>query len=89
VTDDRNSLVFLAADKVRLQDLDEALRRYLAWTSILAEKETLDLSPFQVRQAETQKQATDSAVTARLPTRKTSTMRQDGIAGCEADRESC
>jgi hypothetical protein len=59
--------VFLAADKVRMQDLDEALRRYLAWASILAEKETLDLSPFQVRQAETQKQAADSAVTGRLP----------------------
>jgi hypothetical protein len=63
----RNTLVFLAADKVRLQDLDEALRRYLAWASIVAEKETLDLSPFQVRQAETQKQAADATVTARLP----------------------
>jgi hypothetical protein len=63
----RNTLVFLAADKVRMQDLDEALRRYLAWASILDEKETLDLSPFQVRQAETQKQAAESAVTARLP----------------------
>src|SRR5690606_26781031 len=63
----RNTLVFLAADKVRLQDLDEALRKYLAWASIVAEKETLDLSPFQVRQAETQKQAADAAVTARLP----------------------
>lgn len=62
-----NTLVFLAADRVRLQDLDEALRRYLAWTSIFAEKERLDLSPFQVRQAETQKQAADSVVTARLP----------------------
>ncbi|GIX27885.1 MAG: hypothetical protein KatS3mg123_1766 [Burkholderiales bacterium] len=63
----RNTLVFLAADKVRMQDLDEALRKYLAWASILAEKETLDLSPFQVRQAETQKQAADAAVAARLP----------------------
>jgi hypothetical protein len=63
----RNTLVFLAADKVRMQDLDEALRRYLAWASILDEKETLDLSPFQVRQAETQKKAAESAVTARLP----------------------
>jgi len=60
-------LVFLAADKVRLQDLDEALRKYLAWSSILAEKVTLDLTPFQVRQAETQKQAADGTVTARLP----------------------
>lgn len=63
----RNSLVFLAADKVRLQDLNEAVRRFLAWESILAEKETLNLDPHQVRQAETQKQAADGAVTARLP----------------------
>jgi len=63
----RNTLVFLAADRVRLQDLDEALRKYLAWSSIVAEKETLNLDPHQVRQAETQKQAADGAVTARLP----------------------
>ena len=63
----RNTLVFLAADKTRLQDLDEAVRRYLAWESILGERERLDLSPHQVRQAETQKEAASSAVTARLP----------------------
>jgi len=63
----RNTLVFLAADKVRLQDLDEALRKYLAWSSILAEKVALNLDPHQVRQAETQQQAADGAVTARLP----------------------
>lgn len=63
----RNALVFLAADKTRLQDLDEAVRRYLAWESILAERDRLDLSPHQVRQAETQKAAADGAVTARLP----------------------
>jgi predicted AAA+ superfamily ATPase len=63
----RNTLVFLAADKPRLQDLDEATRRYLAWESILAEKVTLNLDPHQVKQAENQKAAADSAVTARLP----------------------
>lgn len=63
----RNTLVFLAADKIRLQDLDEAVRHYLAWTSILAEKETLNLSTFQIRQAEAQQKAADSTVTARLP----------------------
>jgi len=63
----RNTLVFLAADQTRYQDLDEAVRRYLAWASILEEKEPLDLSPHQVRQAETQKQAADGAVTARIP----------------------
>ena len=63
----RNTLVFLAADKTRLQDLDEAVRRYLAWESILGEREQLDLSPYQVKQAEIQKEAASSAVTARLP----------------------
>ena len=63
----RNALVFLAADKVRLQDLDEALRRFLAWKSILEEKDTLNLDPHQVRQAESQMQAAESTVIARLP----------------------
>jgi hypothetical protein len=63
----RNTLVFLAADRVRLQDLDEALRKYLAWSSIVADKETLNLDPHQAKQAETQKQAAEGAVTARLP----------------------
>lgn len=63
----RNTLVFLAADKVRYQDLDEALRRYLAWSSILTEAAVLNLDPHQVRQAETQLKAADGAITARLP----------------------
>jgi predicted AAA+ superfamily ATPase len=63
----RNTLVFLAADKTRLQDLEEAARKFLAWESILVEKVQLNLSPYQVTQAETQKTAADSAVTARLP----------------------
>lgn len=63
----RNTLVFLAADKPRLQDLDEAARKYLAWDSIVAEKVQLNLTPYQVTQAETQRTAADSAVTARLP----------------------
>ena len=63
----RNTLVFLAADKTRLQDLDEAARKYLAWESILAEKLMLNLDPQQVKQAETQHAAADGAVTARIP----------------------
>jgi len=63
----RNTLVFLAADKTRLQDFDEATRKYLAWESILVEKNELNLDPQQVKQAETQKRAADGAVTARLP----------------------
>lgn len=63
----RNTLVFLAADKTRLQDLDEAARKYLAWESILLERKTLNLDPQQEKQAETQKAAADSVVTARIP----------------------
>ncbi|MDI7268336.1 MAG: Swt1 family HEPN domain-containing protein [Myxococcota bacterium] len=62
-----NTLVFLAVDKTRLQDLDEAVRRYLAWESIVAEQKTLDLSPHQVKQAETQRDGADGVVDARLP----------------------
>ena len=61
----RNTLVFLAVDKTRLQDLDEAVRRYLAWESIVDEKDILDLSPHQVKQAEEQKNTASSVVGAR------------------------
>ena len=63
----RNTLVFLAADRVRYQDLDEALRQYLAWASVLDDKEELNLDPNQARQAEVRLQAADDTVTARLP----------------------
>jgi predicted AAA+ superfamily ATPase len=63
----RNTLVFLAADKTRLQDLDEAVRKYLAWETIVDEKDTRNLSPHQVKQAETQKAAANGVVEARIP----------------------
>ena len=59
--------MFLAVDHTRLQDLDEAVRRYLAWESILAEQKELDLTAHQVKQAEGQRDSADGAVTARLP----------------------
>lgn len=63
----QNTLAFLAVDKIRLQDLDEAVRRYVAWDSILDEAEGLGLTSHQVRQAESQKASADSVVIARLP----------------------
>ena len=62
----RNTLVFLAADGTRLQDLEDGVRRYLAWQSILDDKEALDLPPHQVRQAESQRSAAEGAVAARI-----------------------
>lgn len=63
----RNTLVFLAADKTRLQDLDEAVRQYLAWSSIVDEAETLNLDAHQTNQAVSRKESAKSAVEARLP----------------------
>lgn len=63
----RNTLVFLAPDQSRLQDMDEAVRRHLAWESILAEQEILNLSPHQVKQADTQRDAAKDAVKVRMP----------------------
>jgi len=63
----QNTLVFLAIDQARLQDLDEAVRRYLAWASILDDQTSLDLTPQQVKQAETQARSADATVVARIP----------------------
>ncbi|MCF7823046.1 MAG: DUF499 domain-containing protein [Candidatus Marinimicrobia bacterium] len=63
----RNTLVFLAADKVLYQDLEEAIRNFLAWESILVEKDSLNLDPQQVKQAESQKKAAETMVVTRIP----------------------
>ena len=63
----QNTLVFLAADKTRLQDLDEAARKYLAWQSILADEAQLGLTTHQKTQVTQQMAAADSTATARLP----------------------
>ena len=63
----RNTLVFLAPDAVRLKDLDKALRYYLAWDSIWAERESLNLSQHESKQAERRRDAASNAVSARIP----------------------
>ncbi len=63
----QNTLVFLAADKTRLQDLDEAARKVLAWQSILADEAQLGLTTHQKTQVTQQMAAADGAVTSRLP----------------------
>ncbi len=55
----KNMLVFLAADANRLADIREAARQFLAWSSILEDRQTLDLTATQARLAETKKK--DSA----------------------------
>ncbi len=63
----RNAVVFLAPDGTRLQDLEGAVRMYLAWHSIVTEKETLNLDPFQVRQAESRLKDEDARVKGQIP----------------------
>lgn len=63
----RNALVFLAADQNRLPDLDDAVRQHLAWDSIAAEKEELNLDAFQSRQADSKRKSAERDVEARLP----------------------
>ena len=63
----RNTLVFLAADKTRLADLDDSVRRFLAWQSIVDEAEGLNLSPHQQRQAAANRETANSSVSGRLP----------------------
>ena len=59
--------MFLAPDNGRLQELLDAVRKFLAWESILADQKMLNLTHQQVSQAETQQKTVDGAVTARLP----------------------
>ena len=62
----RNALLFLAADGARHQDLDQAVRTYLGWRSILEDSDALDLPPHQVRQAQQQAESADGTVNARI-----------------------
>ena len=62
----RNMLVFLAADKARLEDLRVAGRQWLAWDSIDKERDTLNLDSFQVRQVEAKLKESDETVDHRV-----------------------
>lgn len=63
----KNTLVFLAADATRLKELEQAVRQFLAWTTIWDERESLEIGPFQLRQAETKRKGADDTVEARIP----------------------
>lgn len=63
----KNSLVFAAADKTRLQELYDAIAKYLAWKSISDDRESLNLTPHQVRQVDSQLKNANSTVSVRIP----------------------
>ncbi|MBI1213755.1 MAG: DUF499 domain-containing protein [Alphaproteobacteria bacterium] len=62
----KNTLVFLAGDSNRLRELEQAVRQYLAWTSIWDDRVTLNLDQFQTKQAETKRKSSDESVDLRV-----------------------
>jgi hypothetical protein len=63
----RNALAFLAADRTRLDELEQAVRDYLAWQSIEDERETLNLDAFQTKQTQTKRQEAEETIRQRIP----------------------
>ena len=62
----RNMLVFLAADADRVPELEQAVRFWLAWTSIEEEKEQLNLDPVTERQVKKQIQSNEDTISERM-----------------------
>ncbi|WP_344998991.1 hypothetical protein [Tsukamurella soli] len=62
----QNSLVFLAADSRRTEDLEKATRNFLAWRHVLRQSAAMQLSGQQEQQAKTRMGEADSVVTSRL-----------------------
>jgi hypothetical protein len=62
----KNMLVFLAPDRERLSELEQAVRDWLAWTSIDEDKERLNLDMAQSRQVEISVGKADEAIAARI-----------------------
>jgi uncharacterized protein len=62
----RNMLVFLAPDADRLPELEQAIRSWLAWTSIQQDEEQLNLDVTTKRQVGRQIQTGEETITERL-----------------------
>jgi len=69
--DFKNTLVFLAADRSRMKELEQAVRQAIAWSSIIrdasGESPSLNLDNFQKAQAETKRKGAEETVEARIP----------------------
>lgn len=62
----RNTVVYLAADEARLEELGSATRDYLGWKHVLDNEADLDLTQNQKKQAAQRRDQADQTVTARL-----------------------
>ncbi|MDD6180986.1 MAG: Swt1 family HEPN domain-containing protein [Desulfovibrionaceae bacterium] len=62
----RNMLVFLAADQALMASLEQEVRRFLAWTSVRADSQDLNLDAAQNRETEASLRRSDETVDLRL-----------------------
>ncbi|WP_395740335.1 Swt1 family HEPN domain-containing protein [Prosthecobacter sp.] len=66
----QNALAYLAPERARLDELEQAVRSYLAWDSILSDAEgdrpALNLDNFQRAQATSQRKIADQTVQSRI-----------------------
>ncbi|NBV25553.1 MAG: hypothetical protein EBS05_27050 [Proteobacteria bacterium] len=66
----RNAVVFLVPERTRLEELEQAVRSFLAWKSILTDAEgerpSLNLDNFQRTQATSQRKTVDQTVQSRI-----------------------
>ncbi len=62
----RNTLLFLAPDEKELESLLEATALFLAWRSILEDKQALNLDQFQLAQAQSKVEDLDRTVDLRI-----------------------
>ena len=63
----RNTLAFVAVDRTRLGDLEDAIRWAMAWAAIDDKKEELNLDPTQVRTAKAKRKEWEGIVEQRIP----------------------
>lgn len=63
----RNTLAFVAADKTRLPDLEDAVRWALAWAAIDDKKDDLNLNQSQIRTVSAKRREWESVIDQRIP----------------------
>lgn len=64
----RNTMVFMAPDKARIQELSGAVKNYLGWLSVKKDQVMLNLDHFQQTQVEQRVAAAKEAVKSQIPT---------------------
>lgn len=63
----RNTIIFLAPDKTRLEELKQAVRLYLAWKSIQNDRIALNLDAFQGSTVDSRVTTSNDTIKLRLP----------------------